>query len=161
MYNLYIACYHRTKYICNIWVHTWYIQLYTWNPNDPSFDWKRPCFGGAKAKNRGHTIKQVPGMYYMLYVNVYADYVNFYIDFDATGPSDSTPYGGWYPMGNLECLSNQDMSVLGWFSILTYKLEEIRKTHQLLMVNIPLISSFFLHPRWLALGFFPSTVWLM
>ena len=28
-----------------------------------------------------------------LYVNVYADCVNFYIDFDATGPSDSTP--GW------------------------------------------------------------------
>ena len=26
-----------------------------WNPNDPCFDWKRPCFGGVKAKNRGQT----------------------------------------------------------------------------------------------------------
>ena len=26
---------------------------YTWNPNDPCFDWKRPCFGGLTFKNRG------------------------------------------------------------------------------------------------------------
>ena len=26
----------------------------TWNPNDPCFDWKRPCFGGSTFKNRGH-----------------------------------------------------------------------------------------------------------
>ena len=26
----------------------------TWNPNDPCFDWKRPCFGGLTFKNRGH-----------------------------------------------------------------------------------------------------------
>ena len=25
-----------------------------WNPNDPCFDWKRPCFGGLTFKNRGH-----------------------------------------------------------------------------------------------------------
>ena len=24
------------------------------NPNDPCFDWKRPCFGGLTFKNRGH-----------------------------------------------------------------------------------------------------------
>ena len=28
--------------------------LGTWNPNDPCFDWKRPCFGGLTFKNRGH-----------------------------------------------------------------------------------------------------------
>ena len=28
--------------------------LYTWNPNDPCFGWKRPCFGGLTFKNRGH-----------------------------------------------------------------------------------------------------------
>ena len=28
--------------------------IYTWNPNDPCFDWKRPCFGGMTFKNRGH-----------------------------------------------------------------------------------------------------------
>ena len=28
--------------------------LYTWNPNDPCFDWKRPCFGGLTFENRGH-----------------------------------------------------------------------------------------------------------
>ena len=23
-----------------------YIYIFTWNPSDPCFDWKRPCFGG-------------------------------------------------------------------------------------------------------------------
>ena len=23
------------------------LYIYTWNPNDPCFDWKRPCFGGG------------------------------------------------------------------------------------------------------------------
>ena len=27
--------------------------MYSWNPNDPCFDWKVPCFGGLKPKNRG------------------------------------------------------------------------------------------------------------
>ena len=31
-----------------------YIYIYTWNPNDPCFDWKSPCFGGLTFKNRGH-----------------------------------------------------------------------------------------------------------
>ena len=35
--------------ICNT-----YLYLYTKNPNDPCFDWKRPCFGGLTFKNRGH-----------------------------------------------------------------------------------------------------------
>ena len=26
----------------------------SWNPNDPCFDWKGPCFGGLTFKNRGH-----------------------------------------------------------------------------------------------------------
>ena len=29
--------------------------VYTWNPNDPCFDWKRPCFGGCNHQNRGQT----------------------------------------------------------------------------------------------------------
>ena len=28
---------------------------FTWNPNDPCFDWKRPCFGGFNHQNRGQT----------------------------------------------------------------------------------------------------------
>ena len=28
--------------------------LNTWNPNDPGFDWKKPCFVGLTFKNRGH-----------------------------------------------------------------------------------------------------------
>ena len=31
-----------------------YIYIYTWNPNDPCFDWKRPCFRGLTFKNRRH-----------------------------------------------------------------------------------------------------------
>ena len=30
------------------------MYIYTKNPNDPCFDWKRPCFGGLTFKNRGH-----------------------------------------------------------------------------------------------------------
>ena len=26
---------------------------FTWNPNDPCFDWRRPCFGGLLRQNRG------------------------------------------------------------------------------------------------------------
>ena len=29
-------------------------NIYTWNPNDPCFDWKGPCFGGLTFKSRGH-----------------------------------------------------------------------------------------------------------
>ena len=31
------------------------INMYTWNPNDPCFEWKRPCFGGLNHQNRGQT----------------------------------------------------------------------------------------------------------
>ena len=31
------------------------MYMYTWNPNDPYFDWKRPSFGGFKPQNRGQT----------------------------------------------------------------------------------------------------------
>ena len=30
-------------------------SIYTWNPNDPCFAWKGPCFGGFKPQNRGQT----------------------------------------------------------------------------------------------------------
>ena len=29
--------------------------FHTWNPNDPCFDWKRPCFEGFNHQNRGQT----------------------------------------------------------------------------------------------------------
>ena len=29
------------------------IMIYTYNPNDPCFDGKGPCFGGLTFKNRG------------------------------------------------------------------------------------------------------------
>ena len=32
-----------------------YIFIHTWNPTDPCFDWKRPCFGELKPQNRGQT----------------------------------------------------------------------------------------------------------
>ena len=41
--------------------------IYTWNPNDPCFDWKRPCFGGVKAKNRGQTGSRYIYIYIYLY----------------------------------------------------------------------------------------------
>ena len=30
-----------------------YKYVYTWNPNDPCYDWKRPCFGELTFKSRG------------------------------------------------------------------------------------------------------------
>ncbi len=36
-------------------------QPETQMPNDPCFDWKRPCFGSLTFKNRGH--QRVPGIY--------------------------------------------------------------------------------------------------
>ena len=40
-----------------VYIYMYYFQLYiyTWNPNDPSFDWERPSFGGLKLQNRGQT----------------------------------------------------------------------------------------------------------
>ena len=34
--------------------------VYTWNPNDRCFDWKRPCFGGLTFKIRGHLSSRHP-----------------------------------------------------------------------------------------------------
>ena len=31
------------------------VYIYTWNPNDPCFDCKRPSLGGFKPQNRGQT----------------------------------------------------------------------------------------------------------
>ena len=47
---VYIYIYSE-KYSC---LNAYYIVIYTWNPNDPCFDWKGPCFGGLTFKNRGH-----------------------------------------------------------------------------------------------------------
>ena len=49
-----------------------YIYIYTWNPNDPRFDWKKPCFGRAKAKNRGQTGSR--------YIHKYTHYIIIYRD---------------------------------------------------------------------------------
>ena len=60
---------HKNAYIHFYCIYSWipmyYITLsiqiyilvyiYTWNPNDPCFEWKRPSFGGFKPKNRGQT----------------------------------------------------------------------------------------------------------
>ena len=40
--------------------------IHTWNPTDPCFDWKRPCFGGLTFKNRGHL-----GSRFIMYVLIY------------------------------------------------------------------------------------------
>ncbi len=49
---------------------TWCIymnkDLYTWNPNDPCFDWKRLSFGGFKPQNRGQTCSR----YIYIYISL-------------------------------------------------------------------------------------------
>ena len=44
-------------------------DIYTWNPNDPCFDWKRPCFGGLTFKNRGHVGSRY--IYIFLYIHIF------------------------------------------------------------------------------------------
>ena len=44
-------------------------QIYTWKPNDPCFDWKRPCFGGLTLKNRGHLGSRY--LYICTYIYIY------------------------------------------------------------------------------------------
>ena len=31
------------------------VYIYTWNPNDPCFEWKRSRFGGFNPQNKGQT----------------------------------------------------------------------------------------------------------
>ncbi len=47
--------------------------IYTWNPNDPCFGWKGPCFGGLTFKNRGYL-----GSRY-IYIYIYLGTMNFYM----------------------------------------------------------------------------------
>ena len=50
------------------------IYLYTWNPNDPCFDWKGPCFEGFGFKNRGH----LGSRYIYIYIYMYDLFVYIY-----------------------------------------------------------------------------------
>ena len=42
------------------------VYLHTWNPNDPCFHWKRPCFGGLTFKNRGHLGSRYIYFYFLM-----------------------------------------------------------------------------------------------
>ena len=61
-----VGFWHRTSCL-NDWLQQTELCMYTWNPNVPCFDWKRPCFGG-KTKD-----KWVPGYIYItmyIYIHV-------------------------------------------------------------------------------------------
>ena len=61
-------------YQCSIMnmYYVYYIDIkYTWNPNNPCFDWKRPCFGGLTFKNRGH----LGSRYIYIYVHIVCKYI--------------------------------------------------------------------------------------
>ena len=45
--------------------------FWPWNPYDPCFEWKRPCFGGLTFKNRGHVGSRC--IYYILYIYIYSN----------------------------------------------------------------------------------------
>ena len=45
--------------------------LYTWNPNDPCFVWKGPCFGGFNLQNRGQTGSRCILYIYIIYIYMY------------------------------------------------------------------------------------------
>ena len=60
-----IFCFHYHVFLFLILVNIMnilIIYIYLEPCFDPCFDSKRPCFGGVKAKNRGHS--QVPGYTY-------------------------------------------------------------------------------------------------
>ena len=55
------------KFVLNVGkcsIHGAFGIMYTWNPNVPCFDWKRPSFGG-KTKD-----KWVPGIYIYIYISI-------------------------------------------------------------------------------------------
>ena len=36
-----------------MYIYIYILYIYTWNPNVPCFDWKRPCFGGKTKDKMG------------------------------------------------------------------------------------------------------------
>ena len=49
-----------------------------WNPNDPCFAWKGPCFGGFNPQNRGQTGSRAIYIYiYIIYIYVCVCVLNF------------------------------------------------------------------------------------
>ena len=59
---------HICTYVSQMYVYVCMcIYIYTWNPNDPCFDWKRPRF----QKNRGQT-----GSRYVLYTNIILSFLS-------------------------------------------------------------------------------------
>ena len=46
-------------------------QMYTWNPNDPCFEWKGPSFGWFKPQNRGQTGSTI--LYIYVYIYIYSN----------------------------------------------------------------------------------------
>ena len=53
-----------------------FVDGITWNPNDPCFDWKRPCFEGFNHQNRGQT-----GSRYLIIVLIINSYIRKYTIF--------------------------------------------------------------------------------
>ena len=64
-------CFHKIRVILNIksisFAGFLFKPIYTWNPNDHCFDWKRPCFGGLKPNNRGQIGSRYIYIYFYLY----------------------------------------------------------------------------------------------
>ena len=65
---------------------TWVLDqwlIYTWNPTDPCFGWKRPCFGGLTFKSRGHWGSR----YIYIYINPHLYLVESMLWLFGYGPS--------------------------------------------------------------------------
>ena len=59
-YSTYAMCSVLKTCLC-IYIYI-YVRKYTWNSNDPCFDWKKPCgLEGSRQNIGGHS--QVPGIY--------------------------------------------------------------------------------------------------
>ena len=95
MYNLYIACYHRTKYLHVIYEYI--PDIFNYIPETQMtllLVGKDLVLEGPKLKIEDKQSNRFQVyIYIMLYVNVYADYVNFYIDDLMLPDHPSTP--GW------------------------------------------------------------------
>ena len=51
-------------------------NMCSWNPNDPCFAWKRPCFGGLTFKNRGYLGSRLLYIYFLKFVDVIISFID-------------------------------------------------------------------------------------
>ena len=62
------------------------LHTYTWNLNDPCFDWNRPSFGGFNPQNKGQTASRYIYIYICYMLIIKEKYGKYITDWSVTHP---------------------------------------------------------------------------